>query len=149
MQTIDSTWSPLKIIELLAENRHIADLKTFLSPEFPKSNLKLKKAVTIINQSIKNGENILIYGDYDVDGITATAILWQALYSHTKKVTPFVPHREHDGYGLKATSFFRFQEEKGIKFDLLITVDNGIVADKEIKKILDKQKIKIIITDHH
>ena len=54
----------------------------------------------------------MIYGDYDVDGITATAILWQVLYQQGAKVLPFVPDRETDGYGIKADSFFRIQEEK-------------------------------------
>lgn len=152
MEVITSSWATQNILSLLAKNRHVSNLDDFLSPQFPlfpQLSPSIKKAVKIISSAIKSNQNILIYGDYDVDGITATAILWQALYKHTKNITPFIPHREIDGYGLKSTSFFRFQQEKKTKFDLLITVDNGIVADKEIQKILDKQDIKIIITDHH
>lgn len=141
--------TPAKIIDLLLSRRQVADKASFLSPPFPVLSLNLSPALEVIHSTISAGGNILIYGDYDVDGITATAILWQSIYSLTQKVTPFIPHREKDGYGLKAESFFRIQSEKNTKFDLLITVDNGVVASKEIKKILEQQSIKIIVTDHH
>jgi single-stranded-DNA-specific exonuclease len=112
------------------------------------NELELKKALTLINKSIKEDRPIIIYGDYDVDGICATAILWQALYPIYKKTLPFIPDRFKHGYGLN---------EKGLKqalklFEnqkpLIITVDNGITAAKIIKKY--KQKgIDFIITDHH
>lgn len=146
---IDEKFSSAEIIELILKNRDIKDINEFLKPSFPKIKLNLKPALILINQAIKNNQNILIYGDYDVDGITATAILWQAIHKIYPNVTPFIPHREIDGYGIKAKSFFRFQTEKNIKFDLLITVDNGIVAQKELQKIKEKQDIKIIVTDHH
>lgn len=149
LKIIDATSTPADIIKLLLKNRQITNPSEFLTPPYPKAQLSLKPAVKLINFAIKAGKNILIYGDYDVDGITATAILWQALYKLTPNVTPFIPSRELDGYGLKAASFFRFQKEKNLKFDLLITVDNGIVAQPEIAKIKLQQKIKIIITDHH
>ncbi len=146
---IDDKLSSGDIVKLILKNRDIKDIGQFLKPDFPKIKLNLKPAVKLINNSIKNNENILIYGDYDVDGITATAILWRAIHKIYPNVTPFIPHREIDGYGIKAKSFFRFQVEKNIKFDLLITVDNGIVAQKELAKIKEKQGIKIIVTDHH
>lgn len=146
---VNSNTSPEQIIDILLSNRQIKDKSFFLKPPTPSLDLDLTTSLKVIKNAIKNNQNILIYGDYDVDGVTATAILWQALYKLTKNVIPFVPNRERDGYGIKAESFFRFQSEKKLKFDLLITVDNGIVAQKEIKKILDKQKLKIIITDHH
>jgi single-stranded-DNA-specific exonuclease len=90
------------IIKILLKNRQIIDVDEFLKPSFPKLKLNLSPAVKIINHSITTNQHILIYGDYDVDGITATAILWQALYKRTKNVTPFIPHREKDGYGIKA-----------------------------------------------
>ena len=151
-QIIDQSTSAANLIALLLINRQVINQSDFLSPPYPVSPLSsstLKKAVKLIHSAIRRQQHILIYGDYDVDGVTATAILWQSLYKLYPKVTPFIPHREKDGYGIKADSFFRFQREKGILFDLLITVDNGIVAQKELKKIKDKQAIKIIITDHH
>ena len=61
---------------------------------------------------------------------------------------PYVPDRETDGYGIKAKSFFNFESEKNIHFELLITVDNGIVATKELEEI-SKKNTDIIIVDHH
>ena len=142
---IDHQTTSNELLSLLLKNRQIKDIDEFLKPSYPSLNLHLKTAVSLI----KEAKNILIYGDYDVDGITATAILWQAIYRHNKNTVPFVPHREKDGYGVKAESFFRFQSEKNVLFDLLITVDNGIVADNEFAKIKAKQEIKIIVTDHH
>ncbi len=149
LKIVNRLYSPQRLIRLLLKNRGITDIQTFLNPPPPSLNLKLSSAVKLILQAVKNNQNILIYGDYDVDGITAAAILWQSIYKITPKVTPFVPHRERDGYGIKAKSFFRFQAEKKVQFDLLITVDNGIVAESELAKIKAKQNIKIIITDHH
>lgn len=147
---ITSKDSPKKIIELLLKNRGVKKIYEFLNPRYPELKLSLKPAVKLIKETIKANGKILIYGDYDVDGITATAILWQSLYRLYPHVTPFIPHRETDGYGIKSDSFFRFQLEKNITFDLIITVDNGIVAQKELSKIKSKQSdVKIIITDHH
>ena len=150
-EVISSRTTPSELLELLLKNRGVmpSDQAEFLSVTPPKLDLNLKPALDLIEKTIKANKNILIYGDYDVDGITATAILWQVIHQKYAHVTPFIPHRENDGYGVKADSFFRFQQEKGINFDLLITVDNGIVAQPEITKIKAKQDIKVIITDHH
>lgn len=145
MSIISRHTSSEELLDLLLKNRHVTNRDEFLKPSLPKLSLQLEKAVKII----KEAKNILIYGDYDVDGITATAILWQSLFPLNKNTIPFVPNREKDGYGVKSDSFFRFQTEKGVTFDLLITVDNGIVAEPELAKIKSKQDIKIIITDHH
>ena len=147
---INSNTTVSQLIEILLTNRKVNNKKDFLSPSYPDLDLNLKNALKIINSVIKEGGNILIYGDYDVDGITATAILWQALYKLTSKVFPFIPHRENDGYGIKSATVFSLQSQKNIVFDLIITVDNGIVAHKEISKIKSSQpKTKIIVTDHH
>ena len=146
---INHSHKSAEIIKILLKNRQISDIEEFINPSYPDFKISLNPALKIIHQIIKSNGQILIYGDYDVDGITATAILWQAIYKLTKKVTPFVPNRHLDGYGIKAESFFRFQKEKNIIFDLIITVDNGIVALKELEKIKQKQNIKIIVTDHH
>ncbi len=159
MKIIDKNTTKGEIIDLLLKNRNITETNKdeFLSPSLPQSFIvkdfgvnskNLDKAVDRINLAIKNNQNILIYGDYDVDGITATAILWQVLYNKKANITPFIPDRELDGYGIKADSFFRFQNQKKIKFDLVITVDNGIVASGELQKILDSG-VEIIVTDHH
>ena len=138
------------ILQLLLKNRQITDSQSFLSPPFPESKLKTKKISKLIKSFLNSQKNILIYGDYDVDGLTSTAILWQSLYLLNKNTFPFIPHREIDGYGFKASSFFRLQKEKNINFDLLITVDNGIVADTEFAKIKAKYPdMTILVIDHH
>lgn len=156
---IERGFSELDFLELLLKNREVNKLKVnqFLKPENPKilkprdfgvESDQLKKTVNRIQKAIKNNENILIYGDYDVDGITATAVLWQVLHELTPNVLPFIPDRENDGYGVKAKSFFEFEKTKNIKFSLLVTVDNGIVANKEIEKI-SEAGTEVIIVDHH
>lgn len=109
---------------------------------------ELKKAVLIINKAIKAKKPILIYGDYDCDGVCATAILWETLHQLGANVLPFIPHRLDHGYGLSekgieaARSLFPDQKP------LIITVDNGIRAEK-IAESLQKEGIDLIITDHH
>lgn len=153
---IDKSFSESDFLDLLLKNRQIkkTGYDDFFKPHFPIDSdfninkKELKNAIDRVNKAIKNSENILIYGDYDVDGITATAILWQVLYQLGAKVLPFIPDREADGYGIKSKSFFGFETQKNIHFDLLITVDNGIVANQELKKIA-KKNTDIVIVDHH
>jgi len=148
-----------ELLGILLKNRGVKkeEVEKFLKPEnLDKLSLKefgvskdgFEKSVKRIKKAIKNKENILIYGDYDVDGITSTAILWMALNEKGAKVLPFIPDREKDGYGIKYKSFIEFEKEKNIKFSLLITVDNGIVASKEIEKI-KKKGVDVVIVDHH
>ncbi len=159
MEIIDKNTTPEKILELLLNNRKITKKKQqeYLFPSPPQSfsvkefgidSKNLDKSIKRIEQAIEKKQNILIYGDYDVDGISATAILWQVLFNKKANVVPYIPDRELDGYGIRADSFFRFQTQKKIKFDLLITVDNGIVANNELQKILDSG-VDIIVSDHH
>jgi len=159
MLCIDHSTSETEILEILLKNRQIksSDIDSFLKPTSPEkleskdfgvAQKKLFQAVEVIQKYLDDKKNILIYGDYDVDGITATAILWQVLYKNGANVTPFVPDREVDGYGIKAKSFFRIQQEKNLHFDLLITVDNGIVAGKELLPILESGT-QIVVIDHH
>ncbi|MGI5841343.1 MAG: single-stranded-DNA-specific exonuclease RecJ [Patescibacteria group bacterium] len=158
-QIIDNKISAQKLLELVAANRGIkaSALDKFLSPaspsslgpsEFNVSATQLAKSIKRINKAIANKEKILIYGDYDVDGITSTAILWRSLTGLGADVTPYIPHREGDGYGVRHDSVKRFSKEKQTNYSLLITVDNGIVAHKEIEKI-KKDGIDVIIVDHH
>lgn len=105
----------------------------------------MQQAVTRIYRALLSGENIAIYGDFDVDGITATALLVQGLTTLGGKVIPYIPHRLTEGYGLKTTALENLHRQ-GIS--LVITVDCGITALPQVKKAR-KMGLDIIITDHH
>jgi single-stranded-DNA-specific exonuclease len=105
----------------------------------------IHRAVARIYRALLRGENIAVYGDFDVDGITGTAILVQALSSLGGKVIPYIPHRLTEGYGLKTATLDNLYQQ-GIS--LIITVDCGITAFTQVKKA-KKMGLDIIITDHH
>lgn len=148
-----------KIVDILLKNRGIKNLnqkKEFLNPIHPKkikldqlkiNSNQLEKSIKRLKLSLKNKEKVIIYGDYDADGITATGILWEILYELGFDVLPHIPERFSEGYGINFESV-KSLKEKYPNLKLIITVDNGIVASKEIKKI-NKLGIDVIITDHH
>ncbi len=105
----------------------------------------MQPAVARIYRALLSGENIAIYGDFDVDGITATALLVQGLTTLGGKVIPYIPHRLTEGYGLKTTALENLHRQ-GIS--LVITVDCGITALSQVKKA-KRMGLDIIITDHH
>ncbi len=105
----------------------------------------MQPAVARIYRALLSGENIAIYGDFDVDGITATALLVQGLTTLGGKVIPYIPHRLTEGYGLKTTPL-EYLRQQGIS--LVITVDCGTTALLQVKKA-KKIGLDIIITDHH
>ena len=106
----------------------------------------MAKAVERIDQAVKNGEKILIYGDYDVDGITATALLYRYFKeAYNYHLDYYIPRRKEEGYGLNQAAVEGFVQEG---YDLLITVDCGISAHEEVKYGMS-QGLDIIITDHH
>ncbi|MBU1127179.1 MAG: single-stranded-DNA-specific exonuclease RecJ [Patescibacteria group bacterium] len=143
-----------EIIDALLSNRGFSsgDEKEFLSPTHPSkilidslfSEKEINKAISRIKKAIKNKEKIIVYGDYDTDGICATAIIWETLASLGADVIPFIPSRE-DGYGLKNEKIKEFSK-KGV--NLIITVDQGIVHRLQVD-FAKKKKIDVIITDHH
>ncbi len=107
----------------------------------------IDKAVNRIKQSIANQDIIVIFGDYDCDGIGAVTILYKTLKKLTNKVAYFVPHRKKDGYGIKWEALTRVFNT--YKPQLIISVDCGISSYQEIKKAKDEYGIDFIITDHH
>jgi len=108
---------------------------------------QLKVALTRLKKAKLNDEKIIIYGDYDTDGVTSTAIMWETLNYLGFAVLPFLPHREKHGYGIKSKSIDDAVKELG-KPKLMITVDNGIVAFEGAKHCQDLG-IDLIICDHH
>lgn len=146
-----------QLINVLLENRGIKskkEKKSFLHPPHPleikASELNLdRKSLNKVALKIKDiGKKlIIIYGDYDADGITATAILWETLYSFRLNVLPYLPDRTKEGYGIKAEVVASLKK-KHPDLGMVITVDNGIVAVDEVKKIKE-MGIDVIVTDHH
>jgi len=154
---IDSTIprDATELKEILLKNLQLEDSKDFFSPPHPLDislaeveidEAQLKLAVTRILQAKENQEEIVIWGDYDADGVCSTGILWQALYDLDCKVVPFFPHRKKHGYGLSDKALDDFLAKN--KPALIITVDNGIVAHQPAQRVID-EGIDLIITDHH
>ncbi|MFL0246818.1 single-stranded-DNA-specific exonuclease RecJ [Candidatus Clostridium stratigraminis] len=105
----------------------------------------MDKGIEIIIEAIRNENNIVVYGDYDVDGVTSTVILYKALLKCNAKVRYYVPHRENEGYGINNERIKSLKEEGA---EVIITCDNGISAIEQIA--LAKQLgLKVVITDHH
>ena len=104
-----------------------------------------QKAVERMSHALKNKEKIIICGDYDVDGITSSALMMICLLPFGADVNFFLPHRVKDGYGL-STKIVQRAADNGYK--LMITVDNGITAF-EPALLCKKLGIDLIITDHH
>jgi len=141
------------LVTRLLYNRGISEpsqIETFLNAD---SRLEsdpfllpdIHQAVSRTYQALLTGEEIAIYGDFDADGITATALLVQGLSALGGKVIPYIPHRYHEGYGLQVAALEKLRKH-GIS--LIITVDTGITAIAEIQKAR-KMGIDIIVTDHH
>ena len=146
----------LKVSPLLAQvliNRRVTDVdtgSTFLRPKLtdlisPELMPGAKPAVERIKQAIKNKEKITIYGDYDVDGITGVAILWQLLTLLNANVDYYIPHRVDEGYGLNKDAIRSLAEART---ELLVTVDCGVTAFGSAE-LAEQLGLELIITDHH
>ncbi len=146
----------LKVSPLLAQvliNRGIIDAGeacVFLKPKLteliePERMPGIDAAVRRLKQAITNREKISVYGDYDVDGITGVAILWQLLTLLGARTDYYIPHRIDEGYGLNEEAVQQLAKD-GSK--ILITVDCGI-TDFDSAKLAEKLGIELIITDHH
>lgn len=105
----------------------------------------MKKAIDRINLAIDQNQKILVYGDYDADGVTSTTILVETLKALGAHVGWYIPNRFSEGYGPNEMAFKNAHEE-GIS--LIITVDNGIQGHDEIQMIQDLG-VDVIVTDHH
>ena len=158
------TWEVLSekgvdVIDSLLKNRGLKTKKEqeeFFNPTNPNdltlkeleiSEVEMKKAIKRLKLAKKTREKVIVYGDYDADGVTATAIVWEALHKFGLDVLPYIPDRFKEGYGINAKSVEKIKE-KSPSLKLIVTVDNGIVASSEISKI-NKMGIDVIVSDHH
>ena len=133
---------------LLARGINDEEVSNFLDmPEHfdPMEFTDMEKAVNIIEFAVKSSQKICVYGDYDADGITSTALLYNFLRSKGAEVVYYIPNRETEGYGLNLEAVKKLANE-GVK--LLITVDNGVSAYEEVK-LAKELGMKVVITDHH
>lgn len=105
----------------------------------------MPKAVERLRTARAKGEKVLIYGDYDVDGVTSTALLYKTLIDLGFKAVAYIPHRQEEGYGLNVEAI---EKAADAEVKVLITVDCGISAVTEIKAANDLG-IDVIVTDHH
>src|SRR3989338_5811514 len=152
----DDKFTNEQIITLLLKSRHIKNLNEFLNPTSPlsvslldfdqKYKQSFKKVLELLKNIKKNDQMIVAYTDYDADGITGGAILWETLYLLGFKVMPYVPHRKLEGYGFSKKGIYNVKKQYNPA--LIISVDHGITKVEEIKYAASLG-IKIIITDHH
>ena len=106
---------------------------------------EMSKIITRINEAIGQGEPILIYGDYDADGVTGTSILVRCLRELGALVDYYIPNRFYEGYGPNEDAFMQAIADG---YQLVITVDNGIAGIDEAEILLE-HGVDLIITDHH
>ena len=140
------------IVALIASSRGYddpTDLEQFLSnePVFsdPRRTADIVIAAEIVNAAIEDGVKIAVYGDYDCDGVTATALLYNYLTSRNADCIYYIPDRFSEGYGMNEDAVKKLYDE-GVK--LIITVDNGISAIKEID-LAKSLGMDVVVTDHH
>lgn len=127
-----------------------SEIFSFLDPSIdslqdPFAFEDMGKAVDRLRRAIADKERILVYGDYDVDGITGSAILYPALKGLGADVEAYIPHRMNEGYGLNKDSLEKLLRKK---FTVVVTVDNGITGVKEVR-YLKESGVDVIIVDHH
>lgn len=150
----DDKISNKEIIDLLLKNRNIADGESFLHPPHPRyltfDSFHLKtafqKTIRFLEEIYEKKQKIVVYTDYDADGITGGTILWETLHLLGFDVSPYVPHRQNEGYGFSVKGIDSVIEE--FNPTLIISVDHGISAKKQIEYAASKG-LKIIVTDHH
>ena len=153
VKEIENKYQINSLLAKILVNRGITsekDIQQFLSPtrkDFydPYLMPDMEKAVERILKAIENKEKVLIYGDYDVDGITSVTVLKSFLQERGLEVDEYIPNRLHEGYGLNVPAVEKIASEK---YTLMITVDCGISAIEEVKHA-SSLGLEVIVTDHH
>lgn len=126
------------------------DIREFLAADLSKVSdgselTDMEKGVSIIQDAIAAGKHIRIIGDYDVDGVTSTYILYKGLIGLHAKCDKFIPHRIKDGYGLHENAIRRARED-GV--EVILTCDNGIAAADAVS-LAKEFGMTVVVTDHH
>ncbi len=147
-----------ELLPTLLKNRGLkpGEYQNFLQPPTPESfqlsdlgvnKTDLEKSVARLNQAHARREKVIVFGDYDVDGFAASALVWENFYHHGWDILPFLPHRLRDGYGLQPVTVHRLHDLYP-QMKLLLTVDNGISAVEAIREA-KRLGIDTVIIDHH
>jgi single-stranded-DNA-specific exonuclease len=143
-----------EIVKKLLKARGIAeeDFAAFLNPSLSdipkdKSLSGVEEAAEVILSAVAAGREIVVFGDYDCDGICATAIMVKTLAALDAKVSAFLPERFEEGYGMSEASLARMRREHP-DVGLVVTVDNGINSVDEVAA-LSRDGIDVVVTDHH
>lgn len=125
--------------------------RAFLNPSLesdwgnPYNIAGLSDVVDGLELAVRDKKKILVFGDFDVDGLSATTVLTKGLRELGTEVVPFIPRRTDEGYGLSEAAIDRLLQYKP---DVLVTVDCGIASKNEVK-ILQHRGVEVFITDHH
>jgi single-stranded-DNA-specific exonuclease len=146
------TGLPEPVVRVLV-NRGVQDpaaAERFLAPTLrglhpPEGLADMGRAVERLLEALRKGDRILVYGDYDVDGVTSVALLTEFLRSVGAKVLHLIPHRQKDGYGLSVPLL---EEARRGGASLVLTADCG-VTDTEVVERIGRMGMDVIITDHH
>ncbi|KRL04724.1 single-stranded-DNA-specific exonuclease [Liquorilactobacillus oeni DSM 19972] len=125
-------------------------VQQFLNPSFenlvdPFLMNDMKKAVERIQTAIVSGQKIIVYGDYDADGLTSTAVMYEGLLQLGADVAYYIPDRFKDGYGPNKEAYQKLIADKT---ELIVTVDNGISGNEAIT-YAKENNVDVIVTDHH
>lgn len=139
------------VLDAILKSRGITNKEEFLNPlssslSDPYFFKDMKKAVEIVKNAILNNEKILIWGDFDCDGVTSTSILYKTLKALNANFSYFIPDRINLGHGINLKELLLQKSKNNVK--VLITVDCGISNIKEIE-LIKNLSVKTIITDHH
>ena len=153
VEEISKKYKINKLLATILSNREITEkeqIEKFLNPKRndfynPYKMLDMEIAVKRIIKAIEDKEKIIIYGDYDVDGITSVTVLKSFLEERGINIAEYIPNRLEEGYGLNKKAVKEIAEQK---YNLMITVDCGISAIEEIE-YANSLGIETIITDHH
>lgn len=150
----DQPISNTAFLDLLLKQRGITDLESFLHPSSPLTlslrdfgyGPEIAHTIAILKDIRQKGKTVVVYTDYDADGITGGSIVWETLHLLGFKVMPYVPHRQHEGYGFSVKGIDNVKRD----FDpaLIISVDHGITAVSQIE-YAKSIGIPVIVTDHH
>lgn len=152
----DEHVSSSQIVDLLLTLRGITDSKTFQHPQNPQEldirsfdpsyETQMNQVLTLLEKIKEENGMIVVYTDYDADGVTGGAILWETLHKLGFTAMPYVPHRVHEGYGFSLKGIDHVKEQ--FKPSLIISVDHGISAREKVA-YAKSIGVPIVITDHH